>query len=164
MDTNEPDHQMEVETATQVIEDSTILPVDGGPKSPTNVRRITEDSFHSAREVAPSKENTVEPLEFEYSRYIPKNTALPKQHPPSTSPRQEKQEDSHNRPQPLTSSHQPETREDLDDPNFDDIGSPSDGPTPVRAPIRKSSLTFASLPAREPLTTKRSMGGANVQD
>ncbi|EGD97750.1 hypothetical protein TESG_05151 [Trichophyton tonsurans CBS 112818] len=159
IDTNEPGHQMEIETATQVIEDSTILPVDGGPKSSANVRRITEDSFHSAREVAPSKENTVEPLEFEYSRYIPKNTALPKQHPPSTSPRQEKQEDNQNRPQPLTSSHQPETKEDLDDPNFDDIGSPSDGPTPVRAPIRKSSLTFASLPAREPLTTKRSMGG-----
>lgn len=48
----------------------------------------------------------------------------------------------------------------LDD-NFDDIGSPSDGSTPERLPVRKSSLSFASLPAREPLT-KKSMGGARI--
>ncbi|CAL5874284.1 uncharacterized protein PFLUO_LOCUS8573 [Penicillium psychrofluorescens] len=35
--------------------------------------------------------------------------------------------------------------------NLDDIGSPSDGSTPERPLVRKSSLTFASLPAREPL-------------
>lgn len=54
------------------------------------------------------------------------------------------------------------TKEDtiLDD-NFDDIGSPSDGSTPERLPVRKSSLSFASLPAREPLT-KKSMGGARI--
>ena len=40
---------------------------------------------------------------------------------------------------------------------FDDIGSPSDGSTPDRPLVRKSSLTFASLPAREPLKT--SIGG-----
>lgn len=38
---------------------------------------------------------------------------------------------------------------------FDDIGSPSDGSTPERPLVRKSSLTFASLPAREPLTKSR---------
>jgi hypothetical protein len=42
----------------------------------------------------------------------------------------------------------------LDD-NFDDIGSPSDGSTPERFPMRKSSLNFASLPAREPLKGSR---------
>lgn len=41
---------------------------------------------------------------------------------------------------------------------LDDIGSPSDGSTPDRPLVRKSSLTFASLPAREPLTTKKSFG------
>lgn len=43
----------------------------------------------------------------------------------------------------------------------DDIGSPSDGSTPERPPIRKSSLSFASLPAREPLT-KKSLGGTRM--
>ncbi|KAL4780312.1 hypothetical protein BJX76DRAFT_338348 [Aspergillus varians] len=38
--------------------------------------------------------------------------------------------------------------------NLDDIGSPSDGDSPERPPIRKSSLSFASLPAREPLGSK----------
>ncbi|CEO59734.1 hypothetical protein PMG11_04399 [Penicillium brasilianum] len=41
------------------------------------------------------------------------------------------------------------------DENFDDIGSPSDGSTPERFPMRKSSLNFASLPAREPLKAPR---------
>ena len=41
-----------------------------------------------------------------------------------------------------------------------DIGSPSDGSTPERPMVRKSSLTFASLPAREPLT--RSLGGSRI--
>ncbi|KAJ5483039.1 hypothetical protein N7539_006485 [Penicillium diatomitis] len=41
------------------------------------------------------------------------------------------------------------------DEDFDDIGSPSDGSTPERFPMRKSSLNFASLPAREPLKGPR---------
>ncbi|MCJ1310664.1 hypothetical protein MMC25_004330 [Agyrium rufum] len=36
--------------------------------------------------------------------------------------------------------------------------TPSEGSSPVKPIVRKSSLTFASLPAREPLTTKRSIG------
>ncbi|KAL4863639.1 hypothetical protein BDV12DRAFT_177259 [Aspergillus spectabilis] len=45
--------------------------------------------------------------------------------------------------------------------NLNDIGSPSDGDSPARPPIRKSSLSFASLPAREPLTSK-SLGGSRL--
>ncbi|KAI9811060.1 MAG: hypothetical protein M1827_005642 [Pycnora praestabilis] len=44
-------------------------------------------------------------------------------------------------------------------PLSDGTRTPSDGSSPVRALVRKSSLTFASLPAREPLTTKKSIGG-----
>ncbi|KAI9891954.1 MAG: hypothetical protein M1814_002148 [Vezdaea aestivalis] len=40
----------------------------------------------------------------------------------------------------------------------DDERSQSDGSSPDRPLIRKSSLNFASLPAREPLTTKKSFG------
>lgn len=43
----------------------------------------------------------------------------------------------------------------------DDVPSPSDGSSPVRALVRKSSLTFAALPAREPLANKKSIGGRN---
>lgn len=41
---------------------------------------------------------------------------------------------------------------------FDEAETPSDGSSPVRQLVRKSSLSFASLPAREPLTTKKSIG------
>lgn len=36
--------------------------------------------------------------------------------------------------------------------------SPSEGSSPIRPMVRKSSLNFASLPAREPLTSKKSLG------
>ncbi|RDA84706.1 hypothetical protein CP532_2749 [Ophiocordyceps camponoti-leonardi (nom. inval.)] len=39
----------------------------------------------------------------------------------------------------------------------DDARSPSDGSSPIRPVVRKSSLTFASLPAREPLTAGKKM-------
>lgn len=45
----------------------------------------------------------------------------------------------------------------LEDP-VDESRSPSQGSSPVKQLIRKSSLTFAALPAREPLTTKKSLG------
>ena len=48
---------------------------------------------------------------------------------------------------------------DLDeDLAADDMQSPSQGSSPARPLVRKSSLTFAALPAREPLTTKKSIG------
>ncbi|ORY03833.1 hypothetical protein BCR34DRAFT_492048 [Clohesyomyces aquaticus] len=50
--------------------------------------------------------------------------------------------------------HDIEDQMDIDD----DVRSPSDGSSPVKPLVRKSSLTFASLPAREPLIAKKSMG------
>jgi hypothetical protein len=44
----------------------------------------------------------------------------------------------------------------------DEARSPSDASSPVRRVVRKSSLNFASLPAREPLASKKSLGGARV--
>ncbi|KAH8659218.1 hypothetical protein BGZ60DRAFT_456713 [Tricladium varicosporioides] len=47
----------------------------------------------------------------------------------------------------------------VDDEQMEDVQSPSDGSSPIRPiVVRKSSLNFASLPAREPLTTKKSLG------
>jgi hypothetical protein len=47
---------------------------------------------------------------------------------------------------------------DLDRMDEDDVRSPSEGSSPVKPLLRKSSLTFASLPAREPLANKKSIG------
>ena len=45
----------------------------------------------------------------------------------------------------------------------DESRSPSQGSSPARPLVRKSSLTFAALPAREPLTTKKSLGARASQ-
>ncbi|KAL2190509.1 hypothetical protein L209DRAFT_750617 [Thermothelomyces heterothallicus CBS 203.75] len=44
----------------------------------------------------------------------------------------------------------------------DEVRSPSDASSPIRPVVRKSSLNFASLPAREPLASKKSLGGARI--
>ncbi|KAJ4422276.1 hypothetical protein N0V82_003031 [Gnomoniopsis sp. IMI 355080] len=46
----------------------------------------------------------------------------------------------------------------VDDDEADMTHSPSDGSSPIRPLVRKSSLNFASLPAREPLTSNKSLG------
>lgn len=55
----------------------------------------------------------------------------------------------------------PET-ELFNDDGTDVTRSPSDGSSPIRPLVRKSSLNFASLPAREPLTSNKSLGGARM--
>ncbi|KAK2749404.1 hypothetical protein FQN57_006336 [Myotisia sp. PD_48] len=155
---NEEEEEAELEAATQLIDESTILPIAQVERSLSPARRMTEDSFHSAREVAPSKENTVEPMDFEYSFPGKVATIFSNPNPlPKPATMIESTPTSGERI-PVTQSSQ----EDLDEPSSDDIGSPSEGPTPARPPIRKSSLSFASLPAREPLTTQRSMGGSRM--
>ncbi|KAL5041852.1 hypothetical protein BDW71DRAFT_211756 [Aspergillus fruticulosus] len=65
-------------------------------------------------------------------------------------------------PQPFSPQESNDLKKDemaLDD--LDDIGSPSDKDSPERPPIRKSSLSFASLPAREPLAPK-SIGSSRL--
>ncbi|KAJ0413951.1 hypothetical protein BJY00DRAFT_47571 [Aspergillus carlsbadensis] len=63
--------------------------------------------------------------------------------------------------QPFSPEHNAPEKDEMVLDNLDDIGSPSDVYSPERPPIRKSSLSFASLPAREPLTSK-SIGGSRL--
>lgn len=92
--------------------------------------RSTEGSFHSANE--------------------DQTTKLPD--PGATMHEQDmnqaKQEDGH-----MNSATQPEEEHRTTDPDLEEIGSPSDESTPDRPLVRKSSLTFAALPARDPLKT-----------
>ncbi|CAG8955341.1 hypothetical protein HYFRA_00011325 [Hymenoscyphus fraxineus] len=53
----------------------------------------------------------------------------------------------------------PPPEEVVEDEPMEDVHSPSLASSPLRpVVVRKSSLNFASLPAREPLTTKKSLG------
>ncbi|CAJ2513620.1 Uu.00g017390.m01.CDS01 [Anthostomella pinea] len=54
-----------------------------------------------------------------------------------------------------TTSHTPSAEPDVMDTVLEEPSrSPSDGSSPIRPIVRKSSLNFASLPAREPITHK----------
>jgi hypothetical protein len=50
------------------------------------------------------------------------------------------------------------TEEDVDEMEVDEARSPSDASSPVKPLLRKSSFTFSSLPSREPLAQKKSIG------
>jgi hypothetical protein len=109
-------------------------------------RRTTEGSFHSAKEEQTAKVSLAQQRLDETGQT---KTALPEAVEASTiSPIVSKQN--------LKEQNALRAAEQSTENDFEDIGSPSDGSTPDRPLVRKSSLTFASLPAREPL--KRSLG------
>ena len=107
-------------------------------------RRTTEGSFHSAKEEQTAKVSFAQQSRLDEARLEteapPKTSEEARTSPTGTKKNIREQADSGSEQQPA----------DLEQ-EFEDIGSPSDGSTPDRPLVRKSSLTFASLPAREPL-------------
>ncbi|KAL4892773.1 hypothetical protein BDV59DRAFT_179727 [Aspergillus ambiguus] len=171
--------QPESQTSTQPINDDPFTT--GSQEPPSSVdRRTTSASFHSAQEEVRQRAETAEPMQVDTTpkqsievHPPPPHTSLKKimkqkQEPQEPANESEKQPTDAAKSSPMkpsaTQPYEPTNVENTDDKdemaldNLDDIGSPSDGSTPERPPIRKSSLTFASLPAREPLT-KKSLGG-----
>ncbi|KAL3462608.1 hypothetical protein BJX64DRAFT_137288 [Aspergillus heterothallicus] len=63
--------------------------------------------------------------------------------------------------QPSSPEHNEIEKDEMVLDSFNDIGSPSDTSSPARPKYRESSLSFAPLPAREPLTSK-SIGGSRL--
>lgn len=114
-------------------------------------RRTTEGSFHSAREDVPAK------VSFAIAGMKEDDGDISRQseRPNKETSLQTDLENLHDKEMGVgpVSVQGPDLVRELDE-----IGSPSDGSTPDRPLVRKSSLTFASLPAREPLTTKKSVG------
>ena len=117
-------------------------------------RSTTETSFHSAKEEMTKRDVISAALQVEASPRAD-HSASPsytKQNPPD--------------PVELGAPNATEDAMDIDmvDKDFnedlaiDESRSPSQGSSPARQIVRKSSLTFAALPAREPLTTKKSLG------
>ena len=117
--------------------------------------RTTDGSFHLARENLTEKLSQEELSKMDVDTSEERQTKIP-----------EATNQSETMESTLHSPHQPdiarfgEDKESLlgDDHDIDSSHSPSEGSSPVKPLVRKSSLTFASLPAREPLTTKKSIG------
>lgn len=121
--------------------------------------RTTEGSFHSAREDLNSRDL---PRTSHQSSHIGSSTKpsviatvdarIYKEHDPKPV--------AHKSPQGHDEDAMDEGKDSLlgEDQELDASHTPSEGSSPAKPLVRKSSLTFASLPAREPLTTKKSVG------
>ena len=126
-------------------------------------RRTTEGSFHSAKEDVASREQTAKP---DSDTQLPQNEEVVNlvetdQHhevPPKALMSHDANEDAMQLDSRETQDE--DDRDSLldDDPALAASHTPSDGYSPAKSVIRKKSLTLPSLPPREHLTTKRSMG------
>jgi hypothetical protein len=121
------------------------------PEFPEPPPRIVSEQYsisaepHEALDTASSRALAPEPKNL----YAPEHSTTPAG-PPPASP----EADAHDG---TMVHHDIEDHMDIDD----DVRSPSENSSPsspVKPLVRKSSLTFASLPAREPLLAKKSMG------
>ncbi|KAG0649306.1 Inner centromere -related pic1 [Hyphodiscus hymeniophilus] len=131
-------------------------------------RRTTEGSFQSAKEEQTRNVAAIAVPELEHSRHhadleeathpIFESPLLNRmQQPASPQKRSPERAVLTEIPQKLQEA-QEELLSSLGDEPMDDVRSPSEGSSPLRPIVRKSSLNFASLPAREPITTKKSLG------
>lgn len=110
---------------------------------------------------SPLQERHAQP-ESPVKRSSPRRPSPAKQSPAKTSPVKSspaKASPSKSSPTKQVENANEETTPQDEDEHMEDGHSPSEGsPSPIRPIVRKSSLNFASLPAREPITTKKSIG------
>lgn len=120
-------------------------------------RRVTDESFVSAREAPGSKNHSITD---DVDATIPdENMAVSPLHRSDEETSEGQDQLPKNRTEEMTDNSEPAVPGVFNDEedDHDDVRSPSDGSSPVKPLVRKSSLTFASLPAREPLA-KKSIG------
>jgi len=137
---------------------------------PAEERRVTEESFVSAKETLASRNGSQEELrkeqqatssDLEMARVAVEMAKVASQQIIPAQQTQSEHQAIEPMPMPVERATQPAEESieaDLDRMDDDDIRSPSDASSPVKPLLRKSSLTFASLPAREPLANKKSIG------
>jgi hypothetical protein len=127
-------------------------------------RRTTEGSFQSAKEeqtrnitteFAPEPDHSNPHRELQEATRPVLESPLLNQLQPPTSPQKRSPE---RRVVPESPPKQPEALEEptpaIEDEPMEDVRSPSEGSSPIRPIVRKSSLNFASLPARECLANE----------
>ena len=122
-------------------------------------RSTTEPSFHSARDEFTKRVSTKASPQKE------KPQAVEIENVPEPVMLAPKEQDAEAADQPLKDAMDLDMEDkDMEDKDMDEdlivdeSRTPSQGSSPPRPIVRKSSLTFAALPAREPLTTKKSIG------
>ncbi|KIW07872.1 uncharacterized protein PV09_01786 [Verruconis gallopava] len=119
------------------------------PGSSIGERRTTEETFVSAREDASgtgSKENLRDDDGSTVADEVPE-------------PVEELKPDTAIQPVvDIISATQQTADDSAENMDVDEVRSPSDASSPIKPLLRKSSFTFSSLPSREPLAQKKSIG------
>ncbi|KAF2096680.1 hypothetical protein NA57DRAFT_78278 [Rhizodiscina lignyota] len=133
------------------------------PKAASRAGTEEQDSFVSAKEILGSKNPSQENLREEDEATIPDEDVqkLSQEQAPEQLIAEVAKSPEHVQTEAepaVTDSKAQDAVESRDVMDIDDVRSPSEGSSPVQPLLRKSSLTFASLPAREPLSSKHSIG------
>ncbi|KAH9827001.1 C-type lectin [Teratosphaeria destructans] len=158
MTEDEMDVDTRTETATVSSQQSEVhkLPLRDDEARPQPVRQytgtgegegISDDSFQSAKEDLTSRNASKDPLRDEAQ--MDENAGATHDDDVAMEENEMETQDE---------DVEPESVEEDADVDAEAPGTPSDASSPEKPLQRKSSFTFSSLPAREPLTGKRSMG------
>lgn len=129
-----------------------------GSKKQIDRERTTEGSFHSAKEEIPmtgTHKGSPEVVK-EITETVPTEKPDSPVNDPSLSPAATMTEVAPNETMDLVEIENDSVL--AENPSLDASHSSSADSSPAKTLLRKSSLTFAALPAREPLTTKKSIG------
>lgn len=138
----------------------TVPPLFHVPKTrPSREQSAFDVSFHSAKEELSREPSKEAPNALDRSQISPQATEVQKvaRSEDTASPQLQETEPSHDA---IIGTELGDKGSVLDeDVGNESLRSASAGSTPaLKGLVRKSSLTFATLPAREPLTTKKSIG------
>ena len=132
-----------------------------GTKRASDEERTTEGSFQSARENLTTRDVVMTDAEeregttgLDVPGSFPKDNSVP----PTTESKVADIPRSNDEEQLGTAEHKQDAMEEDESHHAESHDSTPDGSSPPKPLVRKSSLTFASLPARPPLTTKKSIG------
>ncbi|KAK4690469.1 hypothetical protein P7C71_g6329, partial [Lecanoromycetidae sp. Uapishka_2] len=128
--------------------------VEPNTASQSEDRSTTEPSFHSAKEEFTKRDVTIVSPQREAKPIVDAET----QAEPTKDNPVDQITSNADQPQQDAMDLEMEDKDLDEDLIVDESRTPSQGSSPARPLVRKSSLTFAALPAREPLTTKKSIG------
>ncbi|KAL1583625.1 hypothetical protein WHR41_07793 [Cladosporium halotolerans] len=150
-----PSQSLETYTASHENQIPTQKSKDGANES----EPVSDESFMSAKEGASQDTSKVQvDAEIEEDNATVPDDDMEVDAPDAQNEQEVDPELSHEPADEPEAKAEPEPIEDLD------VGmshEPSETSSPAQPLQRKSSFTFSSLPAREPLTAKRSIGGRN---
>jgi len=151
-------HEADMDTDADEEMDENATPAESSTKNSATAR-TAEQSFVSANEGVEDQQQPQPDVAEDDAATIPDDGILQQLETVNASDKFEEEVEEKEEPNWTVAEDEDRGAEEMDEELDDAVPqSPSDAYSPEKPLLRKSSLTFASLPAREPLTAKRSIG------